>query len=174
MKTHQELPNMYPYPGKIRAKSLPYLTTVIHQRMMSYLQIALHFPIARHPRTMQKSSPETDLLASPVGLLVVHVTGCEERPAGIDPIPKLPLSIYLPDLGVWPPNFYLRSTHSGQLPPLIQHLIPLFRDHTTCCLPPWKSTFWITSPLVNSSFCRLLCTTVPLIHMIICCTTTRQ
>ena len=44
----------------------------------------------------------------------------------------------------------------------------------TCCLPPWASIFWIMSLLVDSLFHRFLCTTTPLIRMIICCTLTSQ
>ena len=141
---------------------------------MSYLQIALHSPVVHHPRTKRKPSPEKDLLAILVGLLVARVTGCEERPTGIDPIRNWPLSTCLPCSGVWPPSFYLRSTHSGRPPPHMQHFIPLSGDRTTCYLPPWASIFWIMILLADSSNRRFLCTTDPLIHMILCCTLTRQ
>ena len=133
-------------------------------------------PLPRHspPQKMQKLSPERDLLAVPAELLVARIVGCEERPAGIDPIQNWPLSICLPGSGVWPPSFYLRSTHSGWPPPHMPHLIPLSGDRTTCYLPPRARKFWITSLLADSSYRRLPCTTTPLIHMIICCTLTKQ
>ena len=136
--------------------------------MTNYLPIALHSPVVYHPRTMRKLSPERDLLAILAGLLVACVTGCEERPTGTDPIRNWPLSICLPGSGVWPPSFYLRSI------PRMQHFIPLSGDCTTCYLPPWASIFWITSLLADSSYRHLPCMTAPLIHMIICCTSTRQ
>ena len=141
--------------------------------MMSSLQKTLHFSVAHHPRTMRKPSPERDLLPSPAELLEVRVAGCEERPKGTNPIRNWPLSICLPGSGVWPPNFYLLSTHSGCLSSRMQHLIPLSGDCMTCCLPPWANIFWITSPLMDSSFRRLLCMTAPLILMTICSTLTR-
>ena len=70
------------------------------------------------------------------GLLVVRDAVREERPARTDPIRNWPRNEYLPDSGVWSPSFYLSSTHSGRLPPLMQHFNPLSGDHTTCCLPP--------------------------------------
>ena len=142
--------------------------------MTSYLQIALHSPVVHHPRTMQKSSPEIDLLAIPIGLLVALVVECEERPVGTDPIRNWPLSTCLPGSGVWSPSFYLRSTYSGRSPPRMQHFIPLSGDCTTCYIPSWANIFWIMSLLADSSYHRLPCTTAPLIHMIICCTLTRQ
>ena len=142
--------------------------------MTSYLPIALHSPVIHHPKTMRKPSLEIDLLATLVGLLVARIARCEERPVGTDLIRNWPLSIYLPGSGVWPPSFYLRSTHSGQPPPRMQHLIPLSGDHTTCYLPPWASIFWITNLLVDSLYRCSPCTTAPLIHMIICCTLTKQ
>ena len=142
--------------------------------MTSYLSIALHSPVVFHHRTMRKPRPERDLLAIPVGLLVARVTRCKERPAGTDPIRNWPLSLCLLGSGVWPPSFYLRSTHSGQPPPRMQHFIPLSGDRTTCYISPWASIFWIMSLLADSSYRRLPCTTAPLIHMIICCTLTRQ
>ena len=142
--------------------------------MTNSLQTALHFPVAHHPRTIWKSSLERDLLTSPAGLLVVRVTECEERPVVTDHVRNWPMSICLPGSGVWLPSFYLRNTLSGRLPPHMQHLIPLFGDLTTCCLPPWASIFWTTSLLADSSFHRLLCMMAPLIHMIICCTLTKQ
>ena len=141
--------------------------------MTSYLQIALHSLVTHHPRTMRKPSLERDHLAIPVGLLVARVTGCDERPAGTDPIRSWPLSICLPGSGVWPPIFYLCSTHSGRPPPCTHHLIPLVGDCMTCFLPPWASIFWITSLLADSSYRCLPCTTPPLIRMIICCTLTK-
>ena len=123
-KTYKKLPNMYPQPGQIRAKNPPYLTIVIHRKMTSYLQIALHSLVTHHPKTMWKPSPERDLLAILVGLSVAHVAGCEERPAGTDSIRSWPLSICLPGSGVWPPSFYVRSTRSRRPPPCTQHLTP--------------------------------------------------
>ena len=142
--------------------------------MTSYLQIALHSPIVHHPRTMRKTSPEKDLLAIPTGLLVARVAGYEERPAGTDPIRNWPLSTCLLGLGVWPPSFYLRNTHSRWPSPRMKHFIPLSRDRMTCYLPPWDNIFWIMSLLADFSYRRLSCTTAPLIHMIICCTLTKQ
>ena len=141
--------------------------------MTSYLPIALHSPVVRHPRTVRKPSAEKDLLSIPTGLLVARVVGCEERPVQTNPILNWPLSICLPGSGVWPLSFYLRSTHSGRPPPRMQHLITLSGDHTTCYLPPWASINWIMSLLTYSSNRRFLCTTTPLIHTILCCTLTR-
>ena len=141
---------------------------------MSYLSIALYPPVVHHPRTMWKPSPERDLLAIPAGLLVARVAGCEKRPTGTDPIRNWPLSICLPGSGVWPPSFYLCSTHSRRPSPHMLHLIPLSGDHTTCYLPPWANIFWIMSLLADSSYHHSPCTTAPLIHIIICCTSTRQ
>ena len=130
---------MYPQLGRIRAKSPPYLTIVIHRQMMSYLQIALHSPVTHHPRTMRKPSPERDHHTIPVRLSVARIAGREERPTGTGPIQSWPLSICLPGSRVWPPTFYLRTTRSGRPPPCTQHLIPPTKDHMTCYLPPWAS-----------------------------------
>ena len=142
--------------------------------MTSYLLIALHSPIARHPKKMQKLNPERDLLVILAELLVACVAGCKERLAGTDPVRNWPLSIYLPGSGVWPPSFYLCSTHPWWPPPLMQHLISLSGDRRTCYPPPWASIFWITSLLADSLFRRLPCTTALLIHTTICCTLIRQ
>ena len=142
--------------------------------MTSYLQIALHSPIVHHLRTMRKPSPKRNLLAIPAGLLVASVAKCEERPEGTDPVQNWPLNTCLPGSGVWPPNFYPRSTNSGLPPPLMQHFIPLFGERMTCYLPPWASIFWIMSLLTDSSYRHFPCTTAPLIHMIICYTLTRH
>ena len=64
---------------------------------------------------MQKPSLETDLLASLVGLLVMRVAGCEERPAGIDPIPKWPLNA-----ASYPP---VRGPHDMLSSPLEKHIL---------------------------------------------------
>ena len=172
-RTYKKLPSMYPQLGRIRAKSPPYLTIAIHQRMTSRLQVALHSPVTHHPRAMQKPSPERDHIAIPVGLSVARVVGCEERPVGTGPIRSWLLSICLAGSGVWPPTFYLRSTRSRQPSPCTQHLISPTGDRMTCYLPSWASIFLITSPLADSSYRRFPCTTASLIRMIICCTLTR-
>ena len=142
--------------------------------MTSYILIALHSPVIRHPRTVRKPSPKKDLLAIPTGLLVARVAGYEKRPVRTNPIQNWALSICLPGSGVWPLSFYLRSTHYGRPPLHMQHLITLSGDHTTCYLPPWASIYWITSFLTDSSYRCFPCTTAPLIHTILCCTLTRQ
>ena len=136
-------------------------------------RIAPRFPFVHHLRTMQKSNPRRDLLTSVAGLLVLHATECEERPAKIGLIRNWPRNIYLPGSGAQPPSFDLSNIHSGHLSPYRQHFIPLFRGRMTCCLPPWASIFWTMSLLADFSFHCLLCTTAPLIRMIICWTLTR-
>ena len=153
---------------------MPYPTIVITCQMMSSLRIVLHFPVVHRLRTMRKPNPERDHLASLAGLLAIRAAECEERPAKIGPVQDWPRNIYLPGSGVCPPNFHLSDTRSGNLPHCMQYFTPLSGDSTTCCLPPWASIFWIMSLLADFSFHRLLCTTAPLIHMIICCTSTRQ
>ena len=78
----EKLLSMYPQPGRIRAKSPPYLTIAIHRRMTSCLQVALHSSVTLHPGAMWKPSPERDHLAIPVRLLVACISGLEERPTG--------------------------------------------------------------------------------------------
>ena len=173
-RTYKKLPNIYPQPGRTRAKSSPYLTIAIHWQMTSCVQVALHSSVIHHPGEIRKSSPERDHLAIPVRPSVARVAECEERLVGIGLIRSWPPSICLPGSGVWRPSFYLRSTRTRCLQPCMQHLIPLYGDRTTCCLPPLASIFWITSPLADSPFRCLLFTTALLIHMIICCTLTRQ
>ena len=142
--------------------------------MMSSLRIALHFPVVHHLRTTRKPNPERDLLTIPIGLLAVRAAECEERPVETSLVRNWPRNIYLLYLEVCPPNFHLSDTRSGYLPHCMQHFTPLSGDHTTCCLPSWANRFWIMSLLTDFSFHRLLCTTTPMIHMIICCTSTRQ
>ena len=142
--------------------------------MTSYLSIALHSPIAHHPRKMRKPNPERDLLAIPAGLLVAHAARCKESLARTDPIRNWPPSIYLPGSGVWAPSFYLCSTHPGWPLPHTQHLIPLSGNHRTCYPPPWASIFWITSLIADLLFRRFPCTMALLIHTTICCTLIRR
>ena len=137
-------------------------------------QTAPRFPDVHHLRTMRKPNLGRDLLASPVGLLVLRTAELEGRPAEIGPVQNWPRNTYLPGSGAWPPSFCLGNTRSGHLPPCMHHFIPLSGGHMTCCLLPWASIFRTMSLLVDLSFHRLLCMTAPLICMIICCTLTRQ
>ena len=157
-----------------KGKGPPYLTTVIIQQMTNSPRIAPRFPIVHHLRIMWKPNPRRDLLASPVGLLVLHITECEKRPVEIGSVQNWPRNIYLPGSRAWPPNFRMSNTRLVHLLPFMQHFIPLSGGRMTCCLPSWASIFWTMSLLTDLSFHRLLCTTAPLIHMIICCTLTRQ
>ena len=95
---------------------------------------------------MRKPSPERDLLAILAGLLVARVSGCEERLAGTYTIQNWLLSTCLPGLVVWPPSFYLHSTHSGRPPPRMQHFIHMSGDRTKCYLPPWANIFFDYEP----------------------------
>ena len=135
---------------------------------------APRFPLIHHLRTMRKRNPRRDLLASPVGLSVLRTAEREGRLVEIGLGQNWPRNTYMPGSGAWIPSFCLSNTRSGHLLPCVQHFIPLSRGCMTCCLPPWASIFWTMSPLEDSSFHRLLCTTAPLIRMIICCTLTRQ
>ena len=147
---------------------------MIIRKMTNSPWTAPRFPVIHHLRTMRKPNPRRDLLASPAELLVLRAVECEERPAEIGPVQNWPWNIYLPGSGAWPPSFRLSNTRSGHLLPCMQHFITLSWGRMTCCLPPWASIFWTMSLLADFSFHRLLCTTAPLIRMIICCTLTRK
>ena len=174
---------MYPQPRQIRAKSPPYLTTVIHWQMTNYLLIALHSPVVHHPRTIGAESRKRPPRHSS---RAISGTRCRMRREDSKDRPHSELAPeHVPTwFGGMPPQFLpaqypphatfylpIRGPHNMLSPPLGQHIL----DYEPPCgfvIPPFSMYDGSFDPydhmlhfnqamILNAGNDRLLCKVFP-------------